>query len=167
MRAMRRVTRLARSETWDWTLKRTFHGIEASSTLPPQKRFTARATTRLRIASEMSDSTAITALAHIASGIASVGLKATESGGFRGSRWSPNCGRQPGAIAGLKLLWEGDVGRRVGVMGAGPNSPPPRRGLQARLERRFVSEPPTPLRAAAYIATGALTVSIVAGAIAH
>ena len=44
---------------------------------------------------------------------------------------------------------------------------PPRPGLQARLERRFVSKPPTPVRAAVYIACSALAVSILAGVIAH
>jgi voltage-gated potassium channel len=43
----------------------------------------------------------------------------------------------------------------------------PRSGLQARLERRFVSKPPTPVRAAAFIAASALALSILAGAIAH
>ena len=39
--------------------------------------------------------------------------------------------------------------------------------MQARLERRFVSKPPTPMRAAAFIAGSALTVSVLAGALAH
>jgi voltage-gated potassium channel len=44
---------------------------------------------------------------------------------------------------------------------------PPRPGVQARLERRFVSKPPTPVRAAAFIAGASLAVSILAGAFAH
>ena len=39
--------------------------------------------------------------------------------------------------------------------------------MQARLERRFVSKPPTPMRAAAFIAGSALAVSVLAGALAH
>ena len=35
------------------------------------------------------------------------------------------------------------------------------------MERRFVSKPPTPLRAAVFIAGAALTVSVLAGALAH
>ncbi len=42
-----------------------------------------------------------------------------------------------------------------------------RPGFQARLERQFVSKPPTPVRAAVFIATGTITVSVVAGALAH
>src|SRR5215831_10371892 len=52
-------------------------------------------------------------------------------------------------------------------MTAAPGPRPPRRGLQARWERRYISKPPTPVRAAAFIAGSALVVSIVAGAIAH
>ena len=52
-------------------------------------------------------------------------------------------------------------------MTSGATGGPPRPGLQARLERRFVSRPPTPVRAAAFIAGSALAVSILAGAIAH
>jgi voltage-gated potassium channel len=52
-------------------------------------------------------------------------------------------------------------------MSTGAGAGPPRRHLQARLERRFVSKPPTPVRAAAIIAGSALAVSILAGAIAH
>jgi voltage-gated potassium channel len=49
--------------------------------------------------------------------------------------------------------------------GSGPT--PPRPSLQARLERRFVRKPPTPLRAAVYIAGFTLAVAILAGLIAH
>ena len=35
------------------------------------------------------------------------------------------------------------------------------------MEQRFISKPPTPVRAAAFIAGGAFAVSLVAGAIAH
>ena len=52
-------------------------------------------------------------------------------------------------------------------MTTGSGAQPPRPGLQARLEQRFVSKPPTPVRAAAYIAGSALAISILAGAIAH
>jgi voltage-gated potassium channel len=52
-------------------------------------------------------------------------------------------------------------------MTAGSGAQPPRPGLQAQLEQRFVSKPPTPVRAAAFIAGSALAVSILAGAIAH
>jgi hypothetical protein len=43
----------------------------------------------------------------------------------------------------------------------------PRPGLQARLERRFVSKPPTPARAATFIAGATLVVAILAGLLAH
>lgn len=52
-------------------------------------------------------------------------------------------------------------------MTPGSGSRPPKPGLQARLEQRFVSKPPTPVRAAVFIAASALAVSIVGGAIAH
>lgn len=52
-------------------------------------------------------------------------------------------------------------------MATGAGGGRPRRGVQARLERRFISKPPTPMRAAAFIAGTALTVSILAGAFAH
>ena len=52
-------------------------------------------------------------------------------------------------------------------MATGTGARGPRRGVQARLERRFISKPPTPVRAAAFIAGAALTVSVLAGAFAH
>jgi voltage-gated potassium channel len=52
-------------------------------------------------------------------------------------------------------------------MTTGSGAQPPRPGLQARLEQRFISKPPTPIRAAAFIAGSALAISILAGAIAH
>jgi voltage-gated potassium channel len=52
-------------------------------------------------------------------------------------------------------------------MTSGSTGGHPRTGVQARLERRFVGKPPTPVRAAVFIAGSALAVSILAGAIAH
>ena len=52
-------------------------------------------------------------------------------------------------------------------MATGTGARRPRRGLQARLERRFVSKPPTPMRAAAFIAVSALAVSTLAGVLAN
>jgi voltage-gated potassium channel len=52
-------------------------------------------------------------------------------------------------------------------MTTGSGATPPRPGLQARLERRFVSKPPTPVRSAAFIAAATFAVSIVAGLVAH
>ena len=53
-------------------------------------------------------------------------------------------------------------------MASDPSTGRPRRpGVQARVEERFVRKPPTPVRAAGVIAGVSLSVSILAGVVAH